>query len=182
MIEDIGEYSWKPRRPPVAIVYILSLLGGFLAIPAAILTELQHADISVIVVAGFVEEICKPIAVILILDKRTHWFRNFGQVIFASCIAALVFATIENAMYLSLYDGDKFRKFLFWRLVICTDLHIIATCIFSIGLARCWRRAVQTGKRFSLKGSYAYYFAAAGLHGAYNTTVCLLTWLNVLEL
>lgn len=181
MTETIEETTWK-SRPPAVIVYILGLLGGVVAIPVAIVTELQHIDLSIVVVAGFVEEICKPIAVILILDKRPHWFRNFGGIVVVACLAALVFATLENLMYLALYKGNNYQMFVFWRLVICTSMHISATCIFSLGLAKCWRRAMETGKRFSLKGSYPYYFAAAGLHGAYNVTVGILTWLNVLEL
>ena len=123
--------------PSRLVVYALAVLGGLGGVVAAISQELQSVGLlAVVLVAPAVEEICKPLGVVFMLDKRPHWIRAGGEVVLMSVLGALTFASVENVIYIFVYHPNGSADFIAWRLIICTGMHVLASTIMGIGLAR----------------------------------------------
>ena len=170
-------------RPNIAVVYALAILGGAIGILAAVVEEFRLGTLTgqalvMVLAAPAVEEICKPIGLVFIIDKRPHWLRGRLQIVIMAVLGAAAFATIENALYVYLYHRNAGPGFILWRYVVCTGMHLTASCIFGLGLAKAWTKARQrnieeTGG-FDIDDCFRYYVAAVVIHGAYNGAVLLL--------
>ncbi len=172
-----------PRRPSTALVCLVALVGGLVAVPVAIVQEFRAGAVGwvgAVIVAPIVEEALKPIGVLFLLEKRFHWLRGGGQIVLMAAGGALVFATIENIMYINVSKVASGTAYVMWRYLICTGMHLTASTIFGLGLAKVWRKMTLDGKGFRIKGLVAYYVAAAVLHGLYNATVYILSVTKVL--
>ena len=170
-------------RPRVLLAYLVAMVGGVVGIPAAIMQESQRFSglwLGAIVVAPLVEEVVKPVGVMFIMEKRFHWLRSRRQVVAMAALGAVVFATLENLMFIHIAHRDPSAAYMAWRYLVCTSLHVAASTVFGLGLARTWQRMRQTGGRFRIKGLLWPYLAAVGLHAAYNTTALILEKSGVL--
>ena len=170
-------------RPRVLLTYLVAMVGGVVGIPAAIIQESQLFSglwLGAIVIAPLVEEVAKPVGVMFIMEKRFHWLRSGRQVVAMAALGAVAFATLENLMFIHVAHPDPSAAYVAWRYLVCTPLHVGASIIFGLGLARTWRRMRRTGGRFSIEGLLRPYLAAVGLHAAYNTTVLILEKSGVL--
>ena len=164
-------------RPRVLLAYLVAMVGGVVGIPAAIMQELQGYSglwLGAIVVAPLVEEVVKPVGVMFIMEKRFHWLRSRRQVVAMAALGAVVFATLENLMYIHVAHRDPSAAFVAWRYMVCTSMHVAASTVFGLGLARSWQRMRRTGGRFRIKGLLWPYLAAVALHAAYNATAMIL--------
>lgn len=175
----------RPRpRPRLLLAYLAAMVGGVVGIPAAVLQEMRTYSglwLGAIVVAPLVEEIVKPIGVMFVMEKRFHWLRSRRQVVAMAALGALVFATLENLMFIHVYCPEAGAAFVAWRYIVCTALHVSATTIMGLGLARCWLRMKRRGEKFRIKGLLWPYLAAAGLHAGYNATALILVKTGVLS-
>ncbi len=183
------------RRPLRIWVWMLGLLGGIAAIGTAMYQNTMNGQMAFLfagVVAALFEEFCKPIGVILMLDRRPHWLTSRVEVIFMCLLGAAVFATLENVWYIYIYipqaveqgmtqPPEDWSAFVWWRWVVCTALHLTASLAFAIGLAKAWKRTRTTGRRFDLEMCFYYYIAAVAIHGLYNLAVMILGTVGVLE-
>ena len=176
---DPSEDQVRPR-PPAAGVYAVALLGSLGGIPLAMLEELRHFWLVTVLVGPAIEEICKPIALVFILDKRPHWLRSPREIVVLAALSAAVFATLENLLYVHVYGAEKGSGFVLWRYLVCTALHLTATYAFSLGLVKMWRHILSKGGHFDIDVCFRYYVAAVVIHAAYNTTVSILTWAGLL--
>ena len=178
----MSEAATPPSRPPVVAIYLLGVVGGVAGTLAAVYQELLHGVyLAVVLVGPAIEEACKPIGVILMLEKFPHWLRGRKQVLLMAVLGALVFATLENLMYVYVYHPQGGPGFVAWRYAVCTAVHVAATGVFGIGLAKMWRRIRETGGSFDIDVIFRYYVGAVAIHAAYNTTVLILGLTNVLK-
>ena len=169
----------KPIPPRIAI-YFLALVGGLGGILAAIVQELRNpALLAAVLIVPAIEEICKPLGVILMIEKRPRWIRTGGEVIVMSMLGALTFATVENVLYIFVYAPNHGADFIAWRLIVCTSMHVVASGIVGIGLARAFR-VRKPGKHFTMDRCIWFYVAAVAIHGVYNATVIVLELTGVL--
>ncbi len=172
----------EPRRP-VALVYLAALVGGVVGIPAAMMHELQAGLplwLTAVLVAPLVEEVLKPIGVMFVMEKRFGWLSGPKQIIVMAVLGALMFATLENIMFIHLANPEGGLGYMLWRYIVCTLMHVSASVIFGIGLAKMWLRMKREGIRFRIKGLMRYYILASVLHGLYNATVMILAKAGVL--
>ena len=169
-------------RPMAPIIYLLGVLGGLAGGLAAIYQELMQGQLLTAALIGpAIEEACKPIGVLLILARRPHWLRNRGEVIGMAVMGALIFATLENLLYVHLYHTEGGTDFVVFRYTVCTALHVVATTVLAVGLAKLWRRMHTEGIGFDIDRCMWYYVAAIAIHSAYNITVTILSALGMLE-
>jgi len=173
----------RPLGPPPSrpIVYLIALLGGLGGIVTAFVDQVSGMSWAAIAVAPAIEELCKPIAVIFMLERRPHWLRTQMDIMAMSLLGALVFASIENVLYIFVYHRDGGAAFIAWRLIVCTTLHLAATAIMAVGLTGIFRTIQREGGGLRLDHSVRYYAAAVGIHVAYNVTVILLETAGILE-
>ncbi len=170
-----------PRAPAAALIYLLAVAGGVVGILAAVWEEMAHTSwLGMVLVGPAIEEVCKPLLVIILIEKRPHWFRHRAQVVICAILAALVFATLENLVYVHFYHPTGGWKFVLWRYTICTALHVTASTVFAVGLAKMWRRIKQTGGRFDIDYIFRYYVVAVVIHAVYNTSVLIAEMSGVL--
>lgn len=162
-------------------VYLLGVLGGAVGIVAALLPEASHGIDLLALTAGPVEELCKPLALIIILDRRPWWVKSREEVVLLVLLAAGLFATLENLLYLHVALPDPPSKLVWYRWIVCTTVHVVCSGIVAMGLAKQWQRMIDSGERLRLGGPFMrHYLVGAGIHAAYNGTVCLLQWRGVL--
>ena len=168
--------------PPRVVVYLLAMVGALGGLVAAFVEETRSfSPLMTVLVAPTVEEACKPIAVFFMLEKRPTWLRGAGEVVFLSVLGALVFATMENVLYIFVYHPAGSSAFVAWRLIVCTAMHVTASAVMGLGLARAWRHIRRTGRKFSIDQCIWYYVVAVAIHGAYNGTVIVLHMTGVLR-
>jgi RsiW-degrading membrane proteinase PrsW (M82 family) len=171
----VSEPAKPPSRPPALAVYLLGVVGGLVGTVAAVYQEVLHGVwLAVVLVGPAIEEACKPIGVILMLEKFPHWLRSRRQVLLMAALGALVFATLENLVYVHFYRPTGGPGFVAWRFTVCTGVHVAATAVFGAGLAKMWRRIRETGGSFDIDVIFRHYVAAVAIHAAYNTTVLIL--------
>lgn len=170
-------------RPAVPLVYLLGILGGVAGILAAIYQEMQYGGwmLVVAVIAPAIEEVCKPIGVIFLLDKRPHWLRSSRQVVLTALLGAAVFATLENLLYIHVYHPSASMEFVIYRYTVCTAMHISASLVFGVGLARMWRHIRSQGGHFDIDVCFRNYVIAVVIHAVYNSAVLVLHWTGLLR-
>lgn len=175
------------RRPTALVVWLIAIIGSVGGTLAAIL---ENTAISLdpmfgallLVVAGpAVEEICKPLAIVFLLDKRPHWLRGPGEIVILAACSALVFATLENLLYIYVNNPGGTAEFVMFRLTVCTALHVTASTVFGFGLAKMWRHIRDKGGHFDIDVCFKYYVSAVIIHGAYNASMLILSWAGMLE-
>jgi RsiW-degrading membrane proteinase PrsW (M82 family) len=167
--------------PPRFAVYCLAIVGGLGGVLAAVLQEMRSAGIvAIVLVAPAVEEACKPLAVMIMVDKRPYWLRSSWDVVLMCMLGALTFATVENILYIFVYNPDGGADYIAWRLLICTGMHMAASGIVGLGLARALKKRL-TGRPFSMDQCLWFYIAAVILHGVYNASALVLTATGVLN-
>lgn len=177
---DLREFQHvSSPSPPRLAVYLLCILGGVAGTAAALYQNTLHAA-GLILVAPIIEELCKPIGLIILLDKRPGWIRSKWEIVILAVLAAAVFATLENLLYIFVNAPGKGAGFAIFRFTAPTSMHLIATGVFSIGLAKAWKCTMVTAKRFDITMCFRYYLLAAGIHAAYNTVVVILHYAKVL--
>jgi len=170
------EAAFSRRRPHIAVIYAIAMLGSLGGILAAIMDEMTSmTPIAAISIGPAIEEICKPIAVIFMLEKRPYWLTSGAQVVGLSILGAVIFASIENVIYIFVYHPDGGMDFILWRLVICTALHVVTSLVMGLGLAKMHRHIRRHGGGLRLGPVAVYYMVAVGIHAAYNGTVTFLS-------
>lgn len=174
-------------RPSAPIVWLIALLGSIGGTLAALLETSAYAMqrpmgvLLLVVVAPAVEEICKPLALVFLLDKRPRWLRSRAEILVLAGLSGLIFASLENLLYLFWSHPDGGTGFVLWRLTVCTGLHLATSTVFGFGLAAMWRHILARGGHFDIDVCFRYYLAATILHGSYNGLMLILTWTGVLR-
>lgn len=171
-------------RPTAAFVWMLALLGSIGGTVTAFFQNTAHSFtgiLLVVVVAPAVEEICKPLGIVFLLDKRPKWLRSGREIVVLAMMSGFVFASLENLLYIFVNNPDGSLKFILWRLIVCTGMHVTCSTIFGVGLVKMWKHIQAKGGHFDIDVCFRYYVIAAVVHGSYNglaTIATLLGWLK----
>lgn len=167
------------------VAIVLALLGG----PWAVITALMGADpmtftagamlLLVVVFGPLTEEVMKVGLVLWAVETRPYLFRRVDQIQLATIGAALVFAVIENLIYLNIYIPNASLLMVLWRWTVCVALHIGCTLVATRGLVAVWQRATTESRRPQLDQGLRWIVIAAIIHAAYNFTAVALEYANV---
>lgn len=177
----------RPSHPAAPVVWLIAIVGSVGGVGAAILKNSAMAFdpmvgvLLLVAAAPAVEEICKPLAIVFLLDKRPHWFRGPAEIVILAACSALVFATLENLLYIFVNNPDGSASFVTYRLTVCTALHVTASTVFGFGLAKMWRHIREKGGHFDIDVCFKYYVTAVIIHGSYNGIALILTWTDMLR-
>ena len=122
-------------------------------------------------------EMAKVVLPLMLLEKRPWLYRGVSSIFTACIVSALVFASIENLLYITVYipEKDLTGALIKYRLVVCTTLHVACTAISAYGLAAAWRRAKDRCSEFDMAAATPYLATAMAIHGVYNAIAALLT-------
>ena len=161
---------------------LLALAGGVFGVLGAFFTELSHTSLlSAFVAAPIIEEGLKPSGLYLLLAK---WPRVLRSQIYTASLAALggiVFALIENQVYLNIYIRDPSPEVILFRYTACIGVHAACSFIFGLGINRKLLDSIRGETRFLSCGK-RFFFSAMALHSLFNITVTVLQlWLGWLD-
>ena len=114
------------------------------------------------------EELMKVLFVMILVETRPYLLR-FGWSIWAATLsAALGFAAIENVLYTQVYFPDMPPEVVAFRWTACTALHVSATALATVGVAKMWRRTMRELRPAAMAVMLPWLAAAIVLHGAFN--------------
>ena len=132
----------------------------------------------IILYGPVIEELLKQSGMIYLLEKKPYRIFSAGQFVAAGAISALVFASLENLLYIHFYAKglaiQDFSAFCWYRWTVCTSLHVSCSVIASLGLVRVWKKQCADGRAADLSIGFYWFAAAMILHGLYNLTVTIL--------
>lgn len=114
------------------------------------------------------EELLKAALALWIVEKRPFRFQSSLQIAVCLIASGLVFAAVENVLYLVVYIDDPSRELIWWRWTVCVALHAGCSLIAGLGLIRIWRQTMETKSRPQLALGAPYMATAIVIHGVYN--------------
>lgn len=171
-----------PRRTGWFIAVGLALGGGLFSILGALFENQQQglAGLSFLMVAAVfgpvVEETLKIALAAITVETRPYLFQRPGQILLATLGAALLFAAIENVIYLNIYVPNPSDVMFIWRWTVCVLLHVGCTGIASRGVIRVWEQTTSQLRRPSITQALPMLVTAIVVHGTYNATATLFAF------
>jgi RsiW-degrading membrane proteinase PrsW (M82 family) len=139
------------------------VLGAFLGL------ERASAGLLMVVVFGPVmEEVLKVSAALVVVERRPHLFSSAGQVAVGAFASGVVFAAIENVLYLGVYIPDPDPGIILWRWTACVVLHSGCSLLAGLGVAKVWRDVWERLDRPRIQLVFPNLILAAVVHGSYN--------------
>jgi hypothetical protein len=159
-----------------AVTVGVALLAGPWAILGAFAgaREMSFGLIGIAIVGPTVEETMKIAAAAYVLERRPYLFRSPVQILLCSLLAGLVFAAIENLMYLFVYIPSPSAALVAWRWTVCVALHAGCSLLAGMGLVRVWRGVQRHRRPADLALGTGWLITAIVVHGVYNTAVSVL--------
>ena len=118
-----------------------------------------------------VEEVMKIALIAVMIERVPYLFVSRAQILIAAIGAGLMFAIIENFLYLFVYVPDPPTWLVVWRWTVCVALHVSCTLVAGIGAAKDWHKPITQLRRVPVPVDMRYLFAAILIHGLYNGTV-----------
>jgi len=154
----------------------VAVFGGLFAVVGTLVQQSMSGGqiVAVTVVGPTIEEIMKIVLPLWLVEKRPWLYRNGGQILICAMASGLMFAAVENVLYLKVYINNPSAGLIQWRWTICVLLHSGCSTVAGIGVWKIWSRFQKEGRAPVLADGGAWIFAAIVLHGLYNGTVTLL--------
>ena len=121
-----------------------------------------------------IEEVLKPCGVYYLLERRPHYLLSRLHVALLSMMGGIVFAAVENVIYLCVYIREPVLGLIVWRWTVCLAMHAVCSFILGLGLGRLLP-AMRRGEPFELENCFGWVIAAIAVHAAYNTIVTFIT-------
>jgi hypothetical protein len=174
--EAVTYASWLTRRRAAtdsAATWWTTFWAALAAGPWAILGAIMGGQgaalpVMLVLIGPLTEEVMKIGTALLVVETRPFLFRSRSQVLLCAVAGGLVFATIENVLYLTVYIASPSADIILWRWTVCVALHTSCSFIAGLGVARVWSRTWRDLSRPRLEGSFPFLIAAVVVHGAYN--------------
>lgn len=154
----------------------VAVVGGIFAIVGTLVQQSMSAGqiMAVTVVGPTIEEVMKIALPLWLVEKRPWLYQNAGQILICAMASGLVFAAVENVLYLKVYINNPSAGLIQWRWTICVLLHSGCSTVAGIGAWKIWSRFQKEGRAPVLADGAPWIVAAIVLHGLYNGTVTLL--------
>ncbi len=171
------ELQWKRNKFIDILPLFYAIGGGFLASLGAFIEEsLRAFPLVPFLVAPLIEEILKPIGVIVILESKPFWIKSKWQIFWLCVVGALIFSLLENLLYIYIYARDTNTiNFIIFRYTVCILVHLVSTGILAWGLMREYVSMINEERKFELENLLAYITVAVIVHGGYNFLAYLLS-------
>lgn len=156
-----------------ASTWLVMLLAVLAAGPWAILAAIfgtsgDTQGVAMVVIGPLCEEVAKIAIPFLIVERWPWLFRWRFQVLIAAIAGGLVFAVIENLLYLHVYIPDPEPWMVQWRWTVCVALHTGCSLIAGLGIARVWSGVWRDHRQPDGNHAIPFIAAATLIHGTYN--------------
>lgn len=187
VLEQAGLGEWIQRKRSscsaagsLLVTLIAALAAGPFAVVGVFLSGSQTSWhlVYLILFGPIIEELLKQSGMIYLLEKRPYRLFTAWQFVLAAVISSLVFAAVENVLYVHLYTRPAMfndpQAYVFYRWTVCTLLHVSCSVVASIGLINVWQKQLADGRAADLAHAFRYFAIAMGIHGCYNLAVTLI--------
>lgn len=161
-------------------VLTATLVAGPFAFIGAFLVELRltvgtewYYLLVICLFAPLIEEILKVSGVLYLAEQKPWLIPNNWIIPVSALISGLIFATAENFWYLLVLIPDADQQLVEWRWIVCTLLHVTASFIAGLGVARIYNKCIHTKQQPRVSYASGYLIAAVVLHTLYNTSVTI---------
>ena len=177
LAETTDSQRWAAVVLAIIVAGPFAILGAFMGAGGTA----SFAILLVVVAIGpLAEEVLKASGALYLAEQRP-WLVPAGWVLPLITLAAgLVFAAIENVVYLNIYIPDPTQDMIRWRWVAGPILHGGASFIAGLGVRRMWTVTDRDGIVPRFRDAAPYLIAAVVVHGLYNLTVTLLEVADVI--
>ena len=175
--------KWRHPSPGTSWITVVALAcaaGPFAVLTAVLKTSAPSLAVAAVIMAPLVEELGKAAAPLITLERWPHRFTSGTQLVLVCVASGLVFAAIENLLYLHVYVRGTSAAFAAWRWSVCTALHAGCSLIAGLGLRHVWSGARASRSRPDVSLAAPYFITAMVLHGSYNAIVYLLENVHLL--
>ena len=176
MAETPASLSWWVTAGIAAVSGLFAVVGTLLRGSGGL--GLGGGLMMVCLVGPLTEEIMKAALSMWVVEKRPYLFQSPWQIALTAAASGLMFAVVENLLYLNVYIPNPQAGIIAWRWTACVALHVICTSVAGLGLIRVWQDCVQHGRRPQLTRASAFLASAVAIHSAYNTLVALSSLLG----
>ena len=172
-------------------------IGSLLAVPGVLFDVLTGGAgfLGPVVAGPLIEEALKPTGLIILLTRHPDLKLSATTGVLAGAFSGLVFAAIENLIYLLVYVPEHDSRFVIWRWTVCVGVHVACSALVGYGLARRsgGQTAMEAGEYRLLNSASSHLLdeprersgvfqrtsltclvIAVVLHGAYNLAAILL--------
>jgi len=164
-----GHRSW-------ATMLLIALAAGPFAIVSAFWGSGQtiFSIMAIVVFGPVVEEMGKVGLTLIAVERRPDFVRSTWQILIVGFVSGLVFASVENVLYLQVYIHEPTMQIIVWRWTVCVGLHVGCAMIASIGVAAIWREVQLSRQPARVERGFRFFAAAIILHGTYNLSMLIL--------
>ena len=125
--------------------------------------------ILVCIVGPLSEEVMKVALAFWVIEKRPYLFKSSLQIGACAVAGGLLFAVVENLLYLNVYLPDPTLGLIAWRWSVCVLLHVCCSLIAGVGLIRIWSDCVAHRHRPRPVLGSSMMVTAIMIHAIYNT-------------
>jgi len=161
------------------ITFLLTLASGPWAVLGVFVLAFQgmsgFGGVAVVIFGPVTEEVLKVISALIVIEKRPFFFKSARQIFICCVFSGLVFAFIENLLYLHLYISNPTPQLVLWRWSVCVLLHSGCTAVSSIGLIAMWSKSVSEFTKPRILDMLPYLVLAAVIHGVYNNIALFIS-------
>lgn len=134
--------------------------------------------VMIVLVGPVTEEIMKIALALWVIEKRPFLFRSRTQIAICALMGGLLFAAVENLIYLNVYFPEPSPTLVRWRWSVCVAMHMGCSLVASLGLMRIWSRTIAEKIRPELNLASPYIISAVIIHGIYNSFAVLLAMMD----
>ena len=174
--------GWRWRTSGAGRSWLLTLLvvlgAGPWAIAGALLSHSYGASgfglLALCVFGPAAEELLKISTCLLVVERRPYLFHSRLQIYLCCVASGVVFAAIENVLYLHVGIGTPSDLLVRWRWTICVALHTGCTFCAAMGVAKAWWESRCELTRPNLSRVMPYLVTAVVIHGVYNAFAATL--------
>ncbi len=155
--------------------------GGILGILGAAIQEMtQGWLLAAFAAAPMIEEVMKPTGVYLLLVRWPTLLTSRLYTASLAAVGGLVFAVIENIVYLNIYFPEHTQDLVLFRYSAGLPLHVVCSFILGFGINQKLLASIR-GEIPFLQGNRKYFITAMVIHSLFNITVTVLAALGVLN-
>jgi len=167
-----------PRSTMLLALVLAAVLSGPFAILGALIGSGGALSVVILVVvfAPLVEEMLKVAGILYLAEVRPWLVPSATALVVVAVCSGLVFAAIENWLYLAVIIEDPTAEIVRWRWTFGPLVHGTGSLLAGIGVARMWRMLPARGRRPDFKVAAGWIIAATIVHGGYNL---FATWLEL---
>ena len=159
------------------IVFVVAFLSGLWSVFGAFWNAGVGGWSSFFAIAVWgpaVEEVMKIALIAVIIERTPYLFVSRAQILIGAIGAGLMFAIIENFLYLFVYVPNPPEWLVVWRWTVCVALHVGCTLVAGMGAAKVWHKQITQMRCVPVPVDMRYLFAAILIHGVYNGTATVM--------